>query len=209
MTLGNGVTMEGTSYFPESISFANLTLYYGKGNMSKAICSDKSLDRNDVAGKVVICDSYLVDSSQQISEVERAVAYAAIFLSNISISLSLENYTFPCLTLPDSPGTLVKEYVAKMRNPKVKSIRFVLTKFGTKPAPQVAFFSSAGPNPFTPGILKTDIIAPGMDVLAAFNPNVPFVTVGNYDLVTDYALKWGTSMSTPIVAGSFIESNSP
>ena len=48
-----------------------------------------------------------------------------------------------------------------------------------------------------------------MDVLAAFNPNVPFVTVGNYDLVTDYALKWGTSMSTPIVAGSFIESNSP
>ena len=67
MTLGNGVTMEGTSYFPESISFTNLTLYYGKGNMSKAICSDKSLDRNDVAGKVVICDSYLVDSSQQIS----------------------------------------------------------------------------------------------------------------------------------------------
>ena len=162
MTLGNGVTMEGTSYFSESISFTNLTLYYGKGNMSKAICSDKSLDRNDVAGKVVICDSYLVDSSQQISEVERAVAYAAIFLSNISISLSQE-----------------------------------------------AFFSSAGPNPFTPGILKTDIIAPGMDVLAAFNPNVPFVTVGNYDLVTDYALKWGTSMSTPIVAGSFIESNSP
>ncbi|KAL4600540.1 hypothetical protein ACB092_11G206300 [Castanea dentata] len=191
MTLGNGVTMEGTSYFPESVSFTNLTLYYGKGNTSKAICSDKSLDRNDVAGKVVICDSYSVDPSQQILEVERAGAYAAIF----------SNYTFPCLTLPDSSATLVKEYVTRVRNPKVKRIQFVLTKLGTKPAPQVAFFSSAGPNPFTPGILKPDIIAPGMDVLAAFTPNVPFVTVGNYDLVTDYALMWGTSMSTPIVAG--------
>ncbi|KAM3685796.1 hypothetical protein ACJW31_11G146100 [Castanea mollissima] len=201
MTLGNGVTMEGTSYFPESVSFTNLTLYYGKGNTSKAICSDKSLDRNDVAGKVVICDSYSVDPSQQILEVERAGAYAAIFLSNLSISLSLANYTFPCLTLPDSSATLVKENVTRVRNPKVKRIQFVLTKLGTKPAPQVAFCSSAGPNPFTPGILKPDIIAPGMDVLAAFTPNVPFVTVGNYDLVTDYALMWGTSMSTPIVAG--------
>lgn len=151
MTLGNGVTMEGTSYFPGSVSFTNLTLYYGKGNTSKAICSDKSLDRNDVAGKVVICNSYLVDPSRQILEVERAGAYAAIFLSNISISLSLVNYTFTCLTLPDSSATIVKEYMTRVRNPKVKSIQFVLTRLGTKPAPQVAFFSSEGPNPFTPG----------------------------------------------------------
>ncbi|KAM3733603.1 hypothetical protein ACB098_11G149300 [Castanea mollissima] len=190
MTLGNGVTMEGTSYFPESVSFTNLTL-------------------NDVAGKVVICDSYSVGPSQQILEVERAGAYAAIFLSNLSISLSLANYTFPCLTLPDSSATLVKENVTRVRNPKVKRIQFVLTKLGTKPAPQVAFFSSAGPNPFTPGILKPDIIAPGMDVLAAFTPNVPFVTVGNYDLVTDYALMRGTSMSTPIVAGALLRAIHP
>ena len=38
MTLENGLTIEGTSYFPESIFFTNLTLYYGKGNKSKELC---------------------------------------------------------------------------------------------------------------------------------------------------------------------------
>ena len=37
-------------------------------------------------------------------------------------------------------------------------------------------------------------------MLAAFVPK-PFIQVGNYDLVTDYALLSSTSMATPIVAG--------
>ena len=40
MTLENGLTIEGPSYFPESIFFTNLTLYYGKGNKSKELCKD-------------------------------------------------------------------------------------------------------------------------------------------------------------------------
>uniref|UniRef100_A0A2N9EI96 Subtilisin-like protease fibronectin type-III domain-containing protein n=1 Tax=Fagus sylvatica TaxID=28930 RepID=A0A2N9EI96_FAGSY len=72
MTLENGLTVEGTSYFPESVSLSNLTLYYGKGNMSKAICNDTALDRNEVVGKVVLCDSNNLNVSQQIIEVERA-----------------------------------------------------------------------------------------------------------------------------------------
>ncbi|KAK7848156.1 subtilisin-like protease sbt1.5 [Quercus suber] len=47
---------------------------------------------------------------------------------------------------------------------------FVLTRLGTKPAPQVAIFSSKGPNPISPRVLKPDIIAPGVDVLAAYVP---------------------------------------
>uniref|UniRef100_A0A2N9EVE5 Inhibitor I9 domain-containing protein n=1 Tax=Fagus sylvatica TaxID=28930 RepID=A0A2N9EVE5_FAGSY len=173
MTLENGLTIEGTSYFPESVSLTNLTLYYGKGNMSKAICNDTSLDRKEVAGKVVLCDSYGLDVSQQIIEAERV----------------------------DAPGTLVKEYVTRDRNPKVKSMNFVFTRFGKESAPQVAYFSSKGPNPITPGILKPDIIAPGVNILAAYIPNKPFMKVGNHDLTTDYAFMSGTSMSTPIVAG--------
>ncbi|KAL0007201.1 hypothetical protein SO802_008703 [Lithocarpus litseifolius] len=44
MTLENGLAIEGTSYFPESIFFTNLTLYHGKGNKSKELCKDTSLD---------------------------------------------------------------------------------------------------------------------------------------------------------------------
>ncbi|KAJ0085209.1 hypothetical protein Patl1_08920 [Pistacia atlantica] len=84
---------------------------------------------------------------------------------------------------------------------KIKSMRFLTTKLGTKPEPQVAFFSSRGLNPISPSVLKPDILAPGVDVLAAVTPNVPFMTIGNYDLVSDYELNSGTSMATPHVAG--------
>ncbi|KAK2660268.1 hypothetical protein Ddye_006801 [Dipteronia dyeriana] len=83
----------------------------------------------------------------------------------------------------------------------LKRMKFVLTEFGTKPAPQVASFSSRGPDPISPGILKPDILAPGVDVLAAVVPNIPYMEIGNYDLVTDYALYSGTSMAAPHVAG--------
>ena len=200
MTLKNGVSIEGTSYFPESLFITDLPFYYGKDNVSKALCNDKTLDRKEVAGKVVICDSSSSNSYQQIKEVEGAGAYAAIFLIDVSLPLSYEEYSIPSLILPTESETLVKEYVTRVKNPKVKDMRFVLTRSGTKPSPQVARFSSKGPNPVTPGVLKPDIIAPGADVLAASLP-FKYIKVGNYDVVTYYELMSGTSMATPHVAG--------
>ena len=207
MTLKNGVSIEGTSYFPESVFITDLPLYYGKDNVSKAICKDKTLDRNEVAGKVVICDGSRLNVSQQIKEVERAGANAAIFFTDLFLPLSYDKYilpndqySIPSLILPTGSGTLVKEYVTRVKNPKVKDMSFVLTRLGTTPAPQVAIFSSKGPNPISPGVLKPDIIAPGVDILAAYVP-LKRIKVGNYDLVTDYTLMSGTSMATPHVAG--------
>uniref|UniRef100_A0A2N9FNG1 Subtilisin-like protease fibronectin type-III domain-containing protein n=1 Tax=Fagus sylvatica TaxID=28930 RepID=A0A2N9FNG1_FAGSY len=178
VTLENGISFEGTSYFPESVFITDLHLYYGKGNTSKAICNHTALDRKEVAGKVVLCDySTKIEVSQQMMEVERAIL------------------------LPIASGTLVKQYVTRVKNPKVKSMKFVLTRLGTKHAPQVANFSSKGPNPISPGVLKPDILAPGVDVLAAFVPSKPLIQVGKYYLASDYALESGTSMSTPHVAG--------
>uniref|UniRef100_A0A2N9FMW6 Subtilisin-like protease fibronectin type-III domain-containing protein n=1 Tax=Fagus sylvatica TaxID=28930 RepID=A0A2N9FMW6_FAGSY len=162
VTLENGISFEGTSYFPESVFITDLHLYYGKGNTSKAICNHTTLDRNEVAGKVVLCDySTKINVSQQIMEVKRVGAYAAIFLTDKSFSLSPNEYSIPGLLLPTASGTLLKEYVTKVRNPKVEEMKFVLTRLGGKPAPQVADFSSKGPNPISPGVLKPDIIAPG------------------------------------------------
>ncbi|GMY22775.1 subtilisin-like protease SBT1.7 [Fagus crenata] len=201
VTLENGLTMEGISYFPESILISDFPLFYGKGNRSKAICNNEALDRKEIAGKVVLCDySTKIDISQQLREVQRVGAYAAIFLTDISFSLHFKKYPIPGLFLPTASRTLVKEYVTKVRNPKVEEMKFVLTRFGGNPAPQVANFSSKGPNPVSPDVLKPDIIAPGVDILAAVVPK-PFIQVSNYDLVADYALDSGTSMAAPHVAG--------
>lgn len=62
-----------------------------------------------------------------------------------------------------------------------------------QPAPRVAGFSSRGPNRLTPGILKPDVLAPGVNILAG-------VVTGVYR-ERDYAFMSGTSMAAPHVSG--------
>ncbi|MQM08734.1 hypothetical protein Taro_041589 [Colocasia esculenta] len=201
VTLGNGVAVEGTSYFPLKAFIPVVPLYYGMDEADKAICRRESLDRAQVSGKAVLCDlSDEVDISDQLEEVASAGALVGIFLNDPSI-LFLEDYKIPSMVIRPAATDAVKEYAMKASNATVKEMSFVLTKVGTRPAPQVADFSSRGPNPITPSVLKPDVLAPGKDVLAAWVPNKPFAEVGGLKLVTDYALLSGTSMATPHVAG--------
>ncbi|KAI8015161.1 Subtilisin-like protease SBT1.8 [Camellia lanceoleosa] len=57
LNLENGLTMEGTSYFLESVYITNTSIYYGKSNLSKAICNVSVLDSDEIAGKAVLCDT--------------------------------------------------------------------------------------------------------------------------------------------------------
>lgn len=59
----------------------------------------------------------------------------------------------------------------------------------------VAGFSSRGPNPSVPDVLKPDIAGPGVDILAAVNTTNPTAP-------PEFALNSGTSMSSPHLAGS-------
>ncbi|GLT58916.1 hypothetical protein SLA2020_317730 [Shorea laevis] len=120
----------------------------------------------------------------------------------------LPSFPVSDLNIPVMPmltSSLLMEYARSVSNALVRSIRFVLTRFGMKPAPQVAKFSSRGPDPIFLGLLKPDILAPGIDVLAAVppfpNPLFPPIMLGNHQLVTDYQLYSGTSMAAPLVAG--------
>ncbi|KAL4652109.1 hypothetical protein ACB092_01G209500 [Castanea dentata] len=189
VTLENGVSLEGTSYFPESV-------------FSKAMCNYSALDREEFVEKAVFCD-YSADiyAIDQLRELERVGANAAIIVNNESFTLHPDRFSTPSLILPIASGYLIKEYVAMVRNPKVESMRFVLTRLGTESAPQVALFSSEGPNPISPGVLKPDILAPGFEGLAAVSPIIPYMQVGKYDLASDYAIMSGTSTLAPHVAG--------
>ncbi|KAK9073368.1 hypothetical protein SSX86_007692 [Deinandra increscens subsp. villosa] len=198
LELGNGMTFEGTSYFPTSASITDTPLYYASNDTKTSGCS--VLKRDEVKGKVVLCDDSNLDLNGQMDAVTSAGAYGAIFLTE-SLFLDPEDYSIPGMLLPSKYAKIIKEYAISGNNTTVKSMRFVLTKTGTGRAPQVAYFSSRGPDPVTPSILKPDILAPGVDVLGAVRPDVPFMEAGNYDLVTDYALYSGTSMAAPHVAG--------
>ncbi|RDX61852.1 Subtilisin-like protease SBT5.3, partial [Mucuna pruriens] len=109
-----------------------------------------------------------------------------------------------------------------VRNPTAR-IYPTITVVGTKPAPEVATFSSMGPNIITPDIIKAsflklvcshptmqpDITAPGVNILAAWSPVATIATVQqrsvNYNIIS------GTSMSCPHITAvaAIIKSHHP
>ncbi|CAN6439225.1 unnamed protein product [Victoria cruziana] len=200
LTLGNGFRLHGTSYFPVSVYIADLPLYYGRHNISKASCFNSSLEISDVARKVVLCDTNnQTNILNQIDEVNRAGAAAGIFVGH-TLLLEPDNFYIPSLVVQPSEADQVRRYASETIHATVKEIIFQITKHDAKPAPQVTYFSSRGPNPISPMILKPDILAPGKDVLAAWVPKNPTAAYRSDQLVSTYALDSGTSMSSPHVA---------
>ncbi|KAK2977874.1 hypothetical protein RJ640_020218 [Escallonia rubra] len=113
LKLGNGFSLEGTSYFPQSVLVSDVLLYYGKGNVTKAMC--QKLDTKEVSGKVVFCDnnnsSYILG---QIIEVQGAGASVGIFVTEMP-DLEPFLYSFPSLILKNGSGTKVKDYTTGAR----------------------------------------------------------------------------------------------
>jgi subtilisin family serine protease len=77
------------------------------------------------------------------------------------------------------------------------TILFKGTVFGVPYAPQVAIFSSRGPSLASPGILKPDILGPGVRILAAWLHPVDnrLNTTPGFNVIS------GTSMATPHLSG--------
>ena len=69
-------------------------------------------------------------------------------------------------------------------------------------APSVAEFSSRGPNRVTYGVLKPDIGAPGVDILAAWTPEATLSGSEVDSRRTKYNIISGTSMACPHVTGA-------
>lgn len=209
VTIGTGVdeglTVTGKTVYPENLFVFDVPIYFGHGNRTKELCQSYSLDRKEVEGKYLFCDfdtSGEQSAFQQTFEMDRNGATGAIFSSDDGLFFRPTDFYKPFVLVNPKDGELVKNYIINSKNATV-SIRFQTTLLGTKPAPQVADFSSRGPDRRSPWILKPDILAPGVDILAAWAPNRGFAPIGDdYDyLLTDYALVSGTSMSCPHAAG--------
>ncbi|KAL6897236.1 hypothetical protein ACP4OV_006932 [Aristida adscensionis] len=69
-------------------------------------------------------------------------------------------------------------------------------------APAVASFSSRGPNTVTYGVLKPDISAPGVDILAAWSPKASVSGSLSDEREVPFNIISGTSMACPHVTGA-------
>ncbi|KAA0051581.1 cucumisin-like [Cucumis melo var. makuwa] len=153
-------------------------------------CSANSVNGNLVKGKILVCDSVLPPS--------RFVNFsdaAGVIMNDGRAKDSSGSYPLPSSYLTTADGNNIKTYMSSNEAPTATI--FKSNAINDTSAPLVASFSSRGPNPQTFDILKPDLTAPGVQILAAWPPNAP-VSSGVIDSrKTMYNIISGTSMSCP------------
>jgi subtilisin family serine protease len=149
------------------------------------------LDPALVTGKVVVCDRGVyarVDKSYAVMEAGGIGMVHANTSASQSINADL--HYVPTVHVDNVAGDAIRAYA------QTDGATATLTGgvFEQAEAPEVAAFSSRGPALAGAGdLLKPDIMAPGVDILAAVAP--PGNNGRNFDFYS------GTSMSSPHIAG--------
>ncbi|KAK7309011.1 hypothetical protein RJT34_05411 [Clitoria ternatea] len=197
--LGNGAEFDGETLFqPNDFSTNLLPLAYAgaNGNLSSALCFPGSLKNLDVKGKVVVCDLGGGFSSILKGQEVLDNGGVAMILTNpqsVGFSTFAIAHVLPAVEVSYVSGLAIKGYINSSYAPTA-TIVFKGTVIGDSLAPTVVSFSSRGPSQASPGILKPDIIGPGVNILAAWGVSVDNKIPAN-NIVS------GTSMSCPHLSG--------
>ena len=160
------------------------------GGTDALLCAPNSLDPAKAAGKLVVCDRGVYDRVAKSSEVKRAGGVGMVLVNKVPGSLDNDLHAVPTVHLSHIHRDAVRAYAATTG----PTGAILDTNAGsTTQVPEVAGFSSRGPSLGGGGdILKPDIAAPGVGVLAAYSPRAGG---RNFDFLS------GTSMSSPHIAG--------
>jgi len=161
-------------------------------------CLKNSLDPERVRGKIVYCEFGNSSVIDQELVVKSAGGIGMVLGAVDEIEVVAE--LLPTAIVGVKAKMEILEYLSS--EPKAMA-RIVSegTKVGIKPAPIVADFSSRGPSLTRPEILKPDLIAPGVNILAAWTGvKGPSENVQDHRHV-DFNIISGTSMACPHVSG--------
>ncbi|OMO81023.1 hypothetical protein COLO4_23810 [Corchorus olitorius] len=202
--LGNGEEFDGESVFqPNDFPSMLLPLVYAgmNGKPESALCAEGSLKGVDVKGKVVLCErGGGIARIAKGQEVKDAGGAAMILMNDEANGFSVEAdvHVLPATHVSYAAGLKIKAYINSTAAPKA-TILFRGTILGEPSSPSVASFSSRGPSLASPGILKPDIIGPGVNILAAWP--FPVDNNTNTNIKSTFNIMSGTSMSCPHLSG--------
>lgn len=206
VSLGNGQNYSGVSLYKGMSLPGKLLPFIYAGNASNAtngnLCMMGTLIPEKVAGKIVLCDRG-VNARVQKGLVVKAAGGTGMVLANTAANgeeLVADAHLLPATAVGQKSGDAVRKYLMSDHNPTV-TILFEGTKVGIEPSPVVAAFSSRGPNSITPEILKPDLIAPGVNILAGWSGSVGPTGLATDDRRVEFNIISGTSMSCPHVSG--------
>ncbi|WJX94015.1 hypothetical protein P8452_75480 [Trifolium repens] len=196
--LGNGakITGESLSLFEMNASsriisaseaFAGYFTPY-----QSSYCLESSLNKTKTKGKILVCRHVERSTESKVKKskiVKEAGGVGMILIDETDQDVAVP-FVIPSAIVGKKKGENILSYIKTTRKP-VSRILGAKAVIGAQPAPRVAAFSSRGPNALNPEILKPDVTAPGLNILAAWSP-----AAGNM-----FNILSGTSMACPHVTG--------
>lgn len=197
LELGNGSSYTGASTNNDGAGPADLVYsanvgLAGEDPTEVRLCYPGTLDPALVTGKIVLCDRGVIARVDKSAAVDMAGGVGSI-LANTGPgqSLNADFHSVPTVHVDNVAGDAIRDYALNEATPTAEILP---SYFAPVPAPYIAGFSSRGPLLAGGGdLLKPDVSAPGVDIIAAVAPP------GNGG--EDFASYQGTSMSSPHVAG--------
>ncbi|XP_023553405.1 subtilisin-like protease SBT5.4 [Cucurbita pepo subsp. pepo] len=165
------------------------------------LCRQGSLDPKKVKGKIVVC------LRGENAKIEKGYVVAQAGAVGMILANDKENgdafeanaHLLPTSHISYTDGESVYQYIQSTKTPMAYMTH--VTELGIKPAPIMASFSSRGPNTIEPSILKPDITAPGVNIIAAFSEATSITGLPYDKRRVQFTELSGTSMSCPHISG--------
>jgi subtilisin family serine protease len=197
--------IQGTVVLDDGSEYAGASITPGLGaadlvdaaDAGGDLCVPGTLDANVVAGKVVLCRRGAIARAAKSLAVFQAGGIGTILYNNSDAdNLFTDTHWTPTVHIDNTPGLAIKAHIAGSVTPTAAIVGEQLSEWES--APSMTIFSSRGPNPVSPDLIKPDITAPGLQILAGNSP----MPIGAFPGELFQAIA-GTSMSSPHVAGAF------
>ncbi|SNC73326.1 Putative cell wall-binding protein [Kytococcus aerolatus] len=197
------VTGDGRRYIGASVTedlpdgapmiLADQAVAAGRTVEEALLCLPGSLDAAKVAGKIVVCDRGENARTEKSDTVAEAGGVGMVLVNTSESSLDSDLHVIPTVHLSHTHRDAVRAYV-EGAGPEATGTILDSNEGTTTEVPEIAGFSSRGPSLAGSGdVLKPDISAPGVGVLAASASPERGADVFEY--------MSGTSMSSPHIAG--------
>lgn len=207
------LTRDGTPG-PADMSGKGLTAGYGParvvyaGDFGNALCAEglpeasvNPFPPGTFDGEIVVCDRGEFARVDKARHVHEAGAGGFVLANDEASGESVvaDPYELPGVHLTFQDGVALKAWIAEgggLDHQGTAVITGVTVDESPANGDVMAGFSSRGPNAPAPGVLKPDITAPGVDVLAAWEGATSPADPETYNTIS------GTSMSSPHAAGA-------
>ncbi|GFP95346.1 subtilisin-like protease sbt3.3 [Phtheirospermum japonicum] len=189
---GSGLSLSKMNASARVISASEVYAGYFTPYQS-SFCLESSLNITKAKDKVLVCRHAGSSTESKLAKgvvVKEAGGIGMILIDDVDRDIAIP-FAIPAAIVGKRTGNKILSYINTTRNP-TSMILSAKTILGSRAAPRVAPFSSKGPNAVTSEILKPDVLAPGLNILAAWSPATANM---NFNILS------GTSMACPHVTG--------